>query len=396
MTKRVTHLSYSSAGGAGIVATRLSSAQKSLGWSAELLTGSASDLRSAPLEHPSVTLSAAVDEYLIKKPGFPSLFSSTRDQRHTVPEGLPPSDIYHLHWTNGLLNFGKATALRHNPVFWTLHDMNPFTGGCHHSFDCEGYTTDCSGCPAVRPLFQNKPPLTLQRKTSLYTTWPTLHVVTPSNWLAQKARSSTALSGVPVSVIPNPIDPRFFSEPAEPEKTPSLFPKDHVVVAVVAAQLDDPIKNVTWALEALEKARLSRKNISLVLVGSGGQGFSTVPGVTLTGPLDTDSLIRVLDHADAIVIPSLAENSPSVAYEAASRGVVPVVRRAGGLPEVVENLGVGHTVDSVDELAALLASSERFAKTPVAIRRKLAETAKSMTDPGRVAQAYVELYEAAL
>jgi hypothetical protein len=153
VTKQVTHLSYSSAGGAGIVATRLSSAQKSLGWSAELLTGSASDLRAAPLEHPSVTLSAAVDEYLIKKPGFPSLFSSTRDQQHSLPQGLPPSDIYHLHWTNGLLNLGRASALRKTPVFWTLHDMNPFTGGCHHSFDCEGYTTDCSGCPAVRPLF---------------------------------------------------------------------------------------------------------------------------------------------------------------------------------------------------------------------------------------------------
>ena len=42
-----------------------------------------------------------------------------------------------------LLDLGK-------PVVWTLHDTWPFTGGCHHSVDCEKFHSDCGGCPQLR------------------------------------------------------------------------------------------------------------------------------------------------------------------------------------------------------------------------------------------------------
>lgn len=385
-------MSYSSAGGAGIVATRLSTAQAKLGWSAELLTASASDLRSAPLEHPGLTASAAVDEYIIKEPGFPSLFSSTRDQQRSLPREMPTSDIYHLHWTNGLFGADGAEAFHRAPVVWTLHDMNPFTGGCHHSFECVGYTEDCSACPAVRPPFANRPPATLKHKTALYKTWPRLRLVAPSAWLADKARSSVAFEGLPVCVIPNPIDSAFFATPQQAITAHVVAPEDHTVIVVIAANLDDPIKNVAWAIEAFSAARVTRADLSLVLVGSGGQGFADAPGISRTGPLTSEALIGVLDRADAILIPSLAENSPSVAYEAASRGVVPVVRNAAGLPEVVKNLGMGYVVDTADELLVLMLDGKNLRRKTVAKTKKL-QAAAARTEPAHVAQSYLDLYE---
>jgi glycosyltransferase involved in cell wall biosynthesis len=389
----VTHVSYSSSGGAGIVATRLSAAQAELGWSANLLTASTSDLRSAPLEHPGLTLAAAVDAYIIKKPGFPSLFSSIRDQQRSLPQEMPASDIYHLHWTNGLFGADGAEAFHRAPVVWTLHDMNPFTGGCHHSFDCVGYTDGCSGCPAVRSRFTNRPPATLEHKTALYKTWPRLHLVAPSAWLADKARSSIAFHGLPVSVIPNPIDSAFFSTPQQASTAHVAAPDDHTVIVVIAANLDDPIKNVGWAIEAFTAARVARADLSLVLVGSGGHGFAGAPGVSRTGVLTSENLIGVLDRADAILIPSLAENSPSVAYEAASRGVVPIVRNAAGLPEVLKNLGFGHTVDTSDDLITILSDKRSLGRKTAARTKKLTAAALSLTEPQRVALSYLGLYE---
>src|SRR5690606_41352063 len=49
------------------------------------------------------------------------------------------ADIIHLHWVNfGLLSIDSIGDLLKlgKPVVWTLHDMWPFTGGCHHSGDC--------------------------------------------------------------------------------------------------------------------------------------------------------------------------------------------------------------------------------------------------------------------
>lgn len=396
MTKTVTHLNFSSSGGAGTVASRLVEAQRKLGWNAGLIVASQTDLRSSPFQHPSVTLAAALDEFVIKNHGFQALYSDVRDTRAVISSALPESDVYHLHWVNGLVNLSKAQGLRTSRVVWTLHDMNPFTGGCHHSFDCDRFTSGCANCPAVRPLFASRPPATLARKKALYALWPALEIVSPSNWLALRAKESEAFQGLPISVINNPLDSRFIDTPRTRDEDIVAVPRAHTVIVVIAAQLDDPIKGVAWAVEAFLTAQRKRDELSLVLVGSGGAKHINVAGVTLTGPLDVAGLIRVLDRADAIIIPSLAENSPSVAYEAASRGVWPLVRNTAGLPEVIEKLGAGQVFESVAELARLLGDETVIARKSSASRKKLQEAACKLSAPAEVARSYLGLYEAAL
>lgn len=378
-----------------MVASRLSEAQQRLGWNTNLLTASATDLRSAPFEHPSVTVTAAIDHLVIKQPGFQSLYSDVRDTRSVLSPDVPDSDVYHLHWVNGVMDLTKAKALRAKPVVWTLHDMNPFTGGCHHAFSCEGFTSGCAQCPAVRSLFASRPPATLARKKTLYATWPALRIVSPSSWLASQAMASEALCGLPITVINNPLDPRFFCTSDRRTNDTVPVPKEHTLVVIIAAHLDDPIKGVAWAVEAFAAARRTRDDLSLVLVGSGGSEYQNSPGVTLAGPLDVEGVIRVLDQSDAIIIPSQAENSPSVAYEAASRGVWPLVRNAAGLPEVVQKLGAGRICASSAELAKLLADDGVITQRSSAQRKKLQRVARTLTGPAEVAQAYLELYEAA-
>jgi glycosyltransferase involved in cell wall biosynthesis len=391
--KKVTHLSFSSSGGAGTVASRLSNAQKKLGWDARLLTSIAKDLRREPLKHPLHTATAGIDHYVVKKPGFDSLFSLTRDRVAGLKFFPGPGEIVHFHWVTGLLDFQTLPQPFDNRVFWTLHDMNPFTGGCHYSLGCEGFTRDCSGCPAVRKTFESQVKKNLGQKRALYETWANLVVVAPNNWMARQASLSSALKNLPISIIRYPLDPQFFHN--SPAQSNSRSPRASKIftLAIVAAQLDSPLKDVKWALDVFLNAKNINTSLRMILIGHGGRAYRDVPGIELKGPLTPPELVCAFDQVDALIIPSIADNSPSVAFEAASRGVLPIVRKNGGLPEIVEILGDGFVVESQRELEALLLDQSGVLSNPPVRRRALAKKAHDLTEPSAVAQQYIDLYE---
>ena len=59
------------------------------------------------------------------------------------------ADIIHLHWINqGMLSvneIGKILASG-KKIVWTMHDMWPFTGICHHAGTCSNFQTSCGNC----------------------------------------------------------------------------------------------------------------------------------------------------------------------------------------------------------------------------------------------------------
>ena len=59
------------------------------------------------------------------------------------------ADIIHLHWINqGMLSLKDIHKLivLGKPMVWTMHDMWPCTGICHHARECSHYTRDCGNC----------------------------------------------------------------------------------------------------------------------------------------------------------------------------------------------------------------------------------------------------------
>jgi glycosyltransferase involved in cell wall biosynthesis len=293
----VLHLTFSRSGGAGRAAERLAHAQQNLGWSADILLAFESDLRTSPLKSPKHTIAAALDEFVVKKPSFSSLFSLARDQVSSVRTLVHDYDVYHLHWTNGLVDLARIDFFAQKPIVWTLHDMNPFTGGCHYSLGCSQFGESCDSCPAVKKVFWPQVERHALHKANTYAKWKNLHVVAPSGWLAGEARASRAFATTPISVIPYSLDPVFFPAENDTKATHEPHPTE-VVMAVVAAQLDSPVKNVGEAVDAFSRARIAHPGLRLILVGSGGEEFRSVDGVTLAGPHDTQSLIALLDDVD--------------------------------------------------------------------------------------------------
>ncbi|MCF8549953.1 MAG: glycosyltransferase [Pontimonas sp.] len=373
MVSSIAHVSFSSSGGAGSVARILSEGQRDQGRDSSLHTVITSNLRAAPLSAPLHTLSAATDDFLVRNPDFDSPISLFRDERTGgLQRTIGNPDIIHLHGINGALSLGDvATTWPTTRVVWTLHDMNPFTGACHYSLECQGYEGACHSCPAVRPGWQNKVMINLERKRAELSQIKHLKIVAPSTWLAHQASRSSAMRGFDIEVIPNPVNPQFTAEEpgtdSERDKT--------LRIVVIAQNLMDPVKDVATAVDAFTRAGLASSGAELVLVGKGGEGYSGA-GIRAAGALPSLDLRQLLSQCDVLVLSSRAENAPLVIAEAASAGVLPIVRAVGGMPEMVALLGHGHTFVASADLETLLIKESKT--TPAArLKRRTALRSKA-------------------
>lgn len=347
------------------------------------------DLRSQPMSAPRHTVAAGLDQYLLKNPDFPAPISVLRENVAPLQSlELVGYDVVHLHGVSGALNQKDWASLNNaRKVVWTLHDMNAFTGGCHYSLGCEGYTTGCSSCPAVRTFARSAISRNWKSKRDHVSSLNNLIVVSPSEWLAQHASRSEILREAPVIVQPNPINPAYCENPADNERDVG-----QLSVVVVAKNLDDDVKNVSEAVSAFHEARTRHPDLTLTLVGRGGHAIQG-PGITLSGELNPSQLRDIFSRSDLLIVPSLAENSPLVIPEAAAQGVLPLVSNVGGMPELVSLLGHGSVFSSATELAsALSATCAEDPDTRVNVRNALRNAALSHFSPRAVVNGYDKVY----
>ena len=388
MTPTIRHISFSQAGGAGGVANTLAAEQRSLGYDSEVVSVINSTLRTQPMSSPLHTVAAGIDEYLLKKQQFNSSLSVIRDRvPSSIAEQIPSGSIVHLHGINGAVSMAEVAELSKNHrVVWTLHDMNPFTGGCHYSLGCTAFEAGCAQCPASTGLGQHLIEKSFAAKQRAWAAMDQISLVAPSQWLADLGASSALIAGRSIGVVPNPFaqDFREHSETTEPQAP------ERIIVGVVAADLSDRVKNVAEAVAAFEIAKQSNPHLELHLVGARGgeHGGATQRLGRLTG----EKLKDFYSTCDALVLPSLAENSPLVITEAGSQGCLTFARNSGGTGELVETLGHGSTYSSVDHLAHLLSSFEPLSGKQ---RRDLRVQANSVFSPAAVAKQYDDVYAAA-
>ena len=115
-------------------------------------------------------------------------------------------DILHLFWVTG--GFMRIESLKklNKPVVWTLHDMWPFTGGCHYDDDCGKYVKKCGACPILGSTSKNDISKRIWERK--YKSWKNLNltIVATSEWLAKCARNSSLFGDLRIEVIPNGLD----------------------------------------------------------------------------------------------------------------------------------------------------------------------------------------------
>jgi glycosyltransferase involved in cell wall biosynthesis len=233
------------------------------------------------------------------------------------------ADVIHLHWVVKMLDWKKVFAHKDKAFVWTLHDMNPFTGGEHYK---TGYNGEFSKV--------SKQNIALKKNAIKGSN---LKVVCPSIWLSELAKSSEVFKDKEVLVIRNPIDDAVFKPLHtylhKSDGVPSIDKKN---ILFVAENPHDERKGFQLLLKALENIDPERYRLSVL----GNKKFveSIFPRAFFYGTVhDEDQLVELYNQADLFVIPSLEDNLPNTVSEALLCGTPVIGMAIGGIKEIVEN-----------------------------------------------------------
>jgi glycosyltransferase involved in cell wall biosynthesis len=255
------------------------------------------------------------------------------------------ADVVNLHWINQG-TFSLRTIKKINkPIVWTLRDMWAMTGGCHHSFDCEKYVTQCSSCPVLGServhdlswlIFRYKK-RTLPGR---------IKYVAISKWLEGRALNSRLLNGCDIKVIYNGVSSDEFRVFDKNRARNELgLPVDLKIVLLGAGNLHDPYKGFSYFLECLP-ALLSRPDIYFMFFGHFDEAkYSKVfkDRFISFGPIKEQSFLNmVYSAADVFVAPSIAEAFGKTLVESMLSGTPVVCFDSTGPSEIVIHKKTGY------------------------------------------------------
>lgn len=311
------------------------------------------------------------------------------------------ADVVCLNWVNqGMLSLRgvERIAALGKPVVWTMHDMWCATGLCHHAGDCTRFRDACGRCPLVE-----RPPRSLdlsrrrfERKAACYAR-SAITFVAVSTWLAARCRESGLLRDARVEVIPNafPVDD-FSLTPALRRTELGLPDDDRHIIAMGAARLDDPVKGLPLAVDALNRLAASGRAGSFLPVFFGALRDSTaldgltMPFVHLGTVTDPVRLRSLFAHARAVLSTSLYETLPGTLIEGQAAGAYPVSFGRGGQCDIVDPPRTGYIARWLDaaDIATGLARAIDAAPDREALRRSVCERFAAPA----VARRYISLF----
>jgi glycosyltransferase involved in cell wall biosynthesis len=311
-------------------------------------------------------LAHAFERYSRSRPSGYENFSDARSEHGATPwRQLPECDVLNLHWIAGFADYRSflAPALGRFPVVWTLHDMNPFTGGCHFSYGCFRYRESCGLCPQLGAT--NQADLSAQlwklKYRALERVDPSqLHIVAPSQWMATEVKKSRILGRFPISVIPYSLSTdEFVPRERETARSAISIPQDAKVLLFVSDVTENRRKGFSQLVETLTHLT-DIPGLFLLSLGRGTPAFqvSDVQHVHLQHIGDDRLLALVYSAADLFVIPSLQDNLPNTVLESMACGTPVVGFDVGGIPDMVRPGKTGLLAPAGDVNALLVAISQ--------------------------------------
>ena len=341
-------------------------------------------------------------QHLRRRPVGYEIFTPARlPVETTYDSSILPGDVLHLHWVAKLIDYPTFFASVPNdlPIVWTLHDMNPFTGGCHFSANCHAYVEGCGRCPQLANPgdFDLSQRQFLLKRDALQ--GKNLHVVAPSHWLLDAARRSAIFREArSFHWIPYGLQTEhFFPQDKIASREQFQVPRAAVVVGFGADLVTNRRKGWREMLAALSQLRGDRPIVALVF-GGGELPKSTNRNLTII-PVgyvnDKNRLAQLYSAMDFFVLPSLEDNLPQTGLEAIACGTPVVAFNAGGIPDFVlhEQTGllakIGDPADLARQMQRLINHPEQLVSMGTRARQLIVEKFSSNLE----ANAYIQLYQ---
>ena len=267
------------------------------------------------------------------------------------------ADVIYIHWTGfGFLSIkGLSNILDLNkPTIIFMHDMWFITGGCHHSFECDLYKTSCSKCSKIgNKKFNSITSITFNLKKKYLTKYKNLHIVAPSNWLANCVKQSALFKNNSINVIHNLIDTDSY-KPIDKQIARKILniPEDKKIILFGAnGGKSDKYKGWDYLVSAI--SQIDRNDVVIALFGG---NISEEDRKLLKFPIysfgylyDEYSTMLLYNAADVFVMPSLAENFPNTILESLACGTPVVGFNVGGIPDLIKHQQTGYLAEYMNE-----------------------------------------------
>lgn len=287
------------------------------------------------------------------------------------------ADIIHLHYVNhGLWSdrFAHRLLEINKPIVWTLHDMWPYTGGCHYNGECENYINGCGKCVLLNSNDERDLSNKAICKKKRYVDKLNIQFVGCSKWIADEANRSYVMRDcIRRSVsIPNPIldKPFTFIGKENARRLLGINTEKKIICFGAQSATSDKRKGYHFLKEAL--LQLDPKKYFLLIFGTEDTDDQIeFYEKLLLGKISNDiELSCVYNSADVFVAPSLQENLANTVMESLACGTPVVAFDIGGMPDMVNHringyLAIPYKTDDLAkgiECSTQITDSEQISK----------------------------------
>lgn len=289
------------------------------------------------------------------------------------------ADVIMLHWVNSFISQKSIRQLARlgKPIIWVMHDMWPFTGGCHYDLYCGRYEKECGRCPFLDTRFKKDISYwNLRRKKELFNRIA-ITFVAISKWEESCALKSAATQQKSIIRIPNPINTDIF-RPLNREslKVKNKISDRRVILFGADKALKNPIKGFQYLIEALQY--LPEEGYQVVCFGEAPEDKRiTLPNIPVRylGTIrEEEVLAEWYSIADVFVSPSLQEGFGYTVCEALACGTPVATFAVGGLLDQIVHKKNGYlakTRDAKDLAEGIKYCIEHRARLGTAARERV-------------------------
>lgn len=267
--------------------------------------------------------------------------------------------VIFIHWTSGFLDTDVIIDLKKqfgSKVYITFMDIAPLTGGCHYSWDCSGYKSECSCCPAVSIFEKNIPKKNMQKKINFVRSVSPIPV-SSNSWINKKIRSSQLYGDSEIKEFNIGIDSEVFRPGSKQEARKRLsLPLHKKYILVASSYLSEPRKGIIYAKEAInllaKKQNILRDNIEILLAGKPGKSKRFLEWALpfhLIGELEKESdLVDLYRSADVFLSTSIEDAGPMMISEAMLCGTPVISFNVGLACDLLKSQESGYLIPSKD------------------------------------------------
>ncbi len=307
------------------------------------------------------------------------------------------TDLIHLHWvSDGFVDYKIFFNKNKKPLVWTLHDMNPFTGGCHFSGACTGFVSHCSYCPDLEGTgFEHYAGKLLDYKISGLQN-SRINIVSPSRWLMLQSEKSRLFKDYDHTIIPYSINTNIFKyrDKFLAKESLGLDPlKQYFLFS--AYNLKNKRKGIDYLLEVLRKLTNLADRFELLVLGK-NEGIDELEGFNAHFPgfiTNDEILASYYQASDLFIMPSIADNLPNVVIESVACGTPVMAFEIGGIPDIITNNQNGILVSEISANALKAALEKFILNRPVFNYKNISRDASEKYNYKIIANQYKELYK---